>query len=274
MGAKLDTSIGQLQNRQWRPANGGPNGKANGKTNGKSRMVTNGEPESSAVLLQSAVAEVRHLTSTLAVTQRRATWSQQKVEVLVQTTSRLRTKLVRLAKLLENARHDAFHDGLTGLPNRALLLDRLGQAMILALRDKKRVALLMIDLDGFKSVNDVYGHNTGDHLLQHVAWLLNTCIRGSDTACRYGGDEFVIMLPEIEGIDCARAVVEKIHARLAASFFVEGGLIPVSASIGVALFPDDGTDCDALMKRADMLMYREKARGNAQATFGQAATCT
>jgi diguanylate cyclase (GGDEF)-like protein len=265
MGAEFNTLIDQPPNPHGHRANG----RQDGKANGKSDVAMNGASDSPASLLQSAVAEVKQLTSTLAVAQQRASWSQQKVAVLVQTTVRLRGKLVRLTKLLEHARHEAYHDGLTGLPNRALLLDRLGQAMVLAMRDRKRVALLLIDLDGFKSVNDAFGHGTGDNLLQHVAWLLKTCIRGSDTACRYGGDEFMIMLPEIDDIASARAVVQKIHARLAASFFVEGGVIPVTASIGVALFPDDGTDCDALIKRADTLMYREKARGNTQATFGQ-----
>ena len=217
MDAKLHASAGGLQTG-LPTGNGRPNGHTNGQTGPKA--LTNGQSGSSLTLLESAVAEVEQLTATLAATQQQASLSRLKAE---ETTSRLKGKLVRLAKLVEHVRQFAYHDELTGLPNRALLLDRLRQAMVLALRDKKQVALLMIDLDDFKHVNDAYGHGAGDNLLQHVAWQLSTCIRGSDTVCRYGGDEFVIMLPEIDGIDCANAVVKKIHARLAGSFLSRAG---------------------------------------------------
>lgn len=260
MDAKIDASAGGPRTRDRHPGNGRTNGQTNGQTSGKSKGAMNSESGLSLSLLESAVAEVGQLTATLTATQRQADVARQRAE---ETTSRLKGKLVRLTKLVEHVRKFAYHDELTGLPNRALLLDRLRQAMVMALRDKKMVALLLIDLNGFKHVNDAYGHATGDNLLQHVAGLLSSCIRGSDTACRYGGDEFVIMLPEIEGIVCVDAVIKKIYARLAGSYFLfEGTVIQVTASIGVAIYPGDGLDCDALIKHADILMYQEKVRSN------------
>ena len=200
---------------------------------------------------------------TLAATERQADRSRQEAKALTETTSRLRAQLVRMAKLVEHVSHFAFHDELTGLPNRALLLDRFHQATVLALRQDKRVGLLTIKLHVLEQVNDAYGHRTGDSLLQRVAWLLSTCVRGSDTVCRYGGDDFVIMLPGLEGSGCAAAVVQRIKARLAASFFAEGGLIPVTANIGVAIFPEDGLDFEALMERANNGMCQDKVQRNA-----------
>lgn len=184
-------------------------------------------------------------------------------EAMGETTSRLRAQLVRMAKLVEHVSNFAFHDELTGLPNRTLLLDRFHQATVLALRQDKRVGLLTIKLHVLEQVNDAYGHRTGDSLLQRVAWLLGTCVRGSDTVCRYGGDDFVIMLPGLEGSGCAAAVGQKIKARLAASFFAEGGLIPVTASIGVAMFPEDGLNFEALTERATSRMCQDKVQRDA-----------
>jgi diguanylate cyclase (GGDEF)-like protein len=240
--------------------NGRHAGHINGQIDGQINGVMRALPASPLLGIEKTLAEIDGLTGLLAATQRPDVSSQQKARMLDQTAAHLRLTLAGLAQLLADARQLAFHDELTGLPNRALLLDRLDQAMPLSLRLDKRVALLMVDLDGFKQVNDAHGHGTGDDLLKHVAWLLRTCIRASDTVCRYGGDEFVIMLPEIDGRPCADAVVGKIRARLAASFFVEGDLIPITASIGVALFPDDRRDGKSLIERADVLMYEEKMR--------------
>src|SRR4051812_38244840 len=115
------------------------------------------------------------------------------METLAESNDRLRKRVAELERELTHARHLAYHDPLTGLPNRALLLDRLMQAMAQAQRQHKVVGLLLLDLDCFKSINDKLGHNAGDLILQEVAERLSSCIRACDTACRYGGDEFVIL---------------------------------------------------------------------------------
>jgi diguanylate cyclase (GGDEF)-like protein len=155
-------------------------------------------------------------------------------------------------------RHFAYHDELTGLPNRALLLDRLNQALVRAKRQHKQLALLLLDLDGFKDVNDRLGHIAGDKLLQRVAERLLSCIRGSDTACRYGGDEFVVLLPEVDDQNRALVVAGEIHARLAKPYMVDDYSIAVTASIGVAVYPLDGKTENDLIKQADVAMYLAK----------------
>ena len=120
----------------------------------------------------------------------------------------------QLAQAVAQARRFSHYDQLTGLPNRTLLLDRFNQAAARAARQRKQVALLFLDLDGFKSINDMLGHAAGDRLLQQVAARLTASIRTSDTACRYGGDEFVVLLPELECGESAVAACEKIRAHL------------------------------------------------------------
>lgn len=155
----------------------------------------------------------------------------------------------------------AHHDGLTGLPNRALLHDRLGQALEQAQRDKKRAAVMFIDLDRFKSINDTLGHAVGDELLQAVAQRLKNVVRAVDTVSRFGGDEFVIVLHEIASPDDAVLVAEKILAVLAPPVCLAGGVIRITPSIGIAVYPDDGMDAVMLMKNADTAMYHAKATG-------------
>jgi len=156
---------------------------------------------------------------------------------------------------------------LTGLPNRSLLRDRLNQAIVQAARQNKQVGLLLLDLDGFKIVNDRLGHATGDKVLQRVAERLLSCIRGADTACRYGGDEFVILLPEIDGEKSAAEVAQKLHAHLAMPYIVDGNAIAVTSSIGIAVYPCDGSSQDDLIRRADVAMYLAKAHNNSQIRF-------
>jgi diguanylate cyclase (GGDEF)-like protein len=165
----------------------------------------------------------------------------------------------------------AYHDKLTGLPTRSLLLDRLNQAVAQGARQGRQVALLFLDLDGFKRVNDERGHRAGDVLLQQVAGRLSACLRAGDTACRYGGDEFVIMLPEVDGQESAATVAEKIRSQLSVPYPVDGGTITVTASIGTAVYPVDGEDCGALIEQSDIRMYRAKTRSGA-APHLQAAT--
>lgn len=182
------------------------------------------------------------------------------VRVLERSNARLTMKVARLQRALARARHVASHDLLTGLPNRSLLLDRLQQATLQADRQHKAVGVLALDLDGFKRVNDELGHGAGDELLQQVAERLSECIRGCDTACRYGGDEFLILLPEIGGSEDAEAVAQKIRARLSAPYRLDGSAVRVSASIGAALFKSGGADHGELIGEADAAMYRAKAR--------------
>ena len=188
--------------------------------------------------------------------------AQHKIETLVERNAALQHELIELAHKEARARHLAYHDGLTGLPNRSLLLDRFQQAMAQAERHHKPLALLMLDLDEFKRVNDKLGHASGDKLLQAVALRLTKGIRGADTACRYGGDEFVIMLPEIDSLKIATALAVEIGVRLSEPYILDGHEIHMAASVGVAVYPGDGQSFDALMKQADIAMYRNKGTGH------------
>lgn len=216
-------------------------------------------------------AEVTDLEQALETSRRQLGVAQNRVETLVKRGSRLKLRFLQLARKEAQVRHVAYHDELTGLPKRSLLLDRFNQAVAQGARQGRQVALLFLDLDGFKRVNDELGHGAGDALLQQVAERLTACIRAGDTACRYGGDEFVIMLPEIDDQDSAAAVAEKIRSQLSAPYLVDGGTVTVTASIGTAIYPVDGQDYDALSQQSDIRMYRAKARGGAEPRL-QAAT--
>jgi len=155
----------------------------------------------------------------------------------------------------------AHYDSLTGLPNRALFLDRLKQTMALAERSQDRFALLFLDLDRFKAINDRYGHSCGDLLLQAVGGRLRSCLRLGDTLARLGGDEFVILLPSIDNTNAAVAVADKILDQIQQQFQLNQLQIFTSTSIGIAFYPDNGSDSDALLKHADMAMYAAKDEG-------------
>ena len=187
---------------------------------------------------------------------------QLRIDGLLQRISRLEGELVSLAHSEQQARHRAHHDALTGLPNRALLQDRLAQAVFQAQRSRKLVAVLLLDLDGFKRVNDELGHAAGDQLLQAVAARLTASIRAADTACRHGGDEFVIMLPEVDDATMLYAVLAKVHAHLLEPHVIDGHEVCISASSGTALYPTHGINYEQLMKRADVAMYLAKAASN------------
>lgn len=149
-------------------------------------------------------------------------------------------------------------DGLTRLPNRALLHDRFNQAMAHARRSQTRLGLLFIDLDKFKSINDTLGHAAGDMVLQHAARSMEASIRDVDTVSRYGGDEFVILLTDIAEISDATLVSDKVAAAIATPMVLGAGQLVISASIGVCVYPDDGLEFDDLMVCADAAMYRAK----------------
>ena len=163
--------------------------------------------------------------------------------------------------------HMAHHDALTGLPNRTLLSDRVGQAIARAHRGERKVALLVLDLDRFKIVNDSLGHTTGDLLLQAVAARLSGCLRDEDTAARLGGDEFIVSLPDVSDAPEAAAVAARILAELARPIVVAGQTLHVDCSVGIALFPDDGDSADTLIRNADTAMYHAKESGRANFQF-------
>ncbi len=163
----------------------------------------------------------------------------------------------------------ALYDPLTGLPNRKLLDERLQYALATAKRHGGQVALLFIDLDKFKPVNDNYGHAYGDLLLKDVALRLRSCVRESDTASRLGGDEFVALLPEVEGENDVAVVAEKVLQRLNMPYDIAGHTLSISASIGAAVYPRDGTDAKSLTRSADLAMYEAKNSGRATIRFAK-----
>lgn len=166
---------------------------------------------------------------------------------------------VERGQLQAELRHAAQYDELTGLPNRRLFHDRLTTALGRCQRHHGRMALLYVDIDDFKKVNDSLGHTAGDLLLQEIARRLGGCVRHADTVARLGGDEFVVILEEIHTPQDAAQVAEKIRHSLAREFATHGVSLHTHASIGVAIHPDDGHDADALLKHADTEMYRGKA---------------
>ena len=155
----------------------------------------------------------------------------------------------------------AFHDALTGLPNRTLFRDRLNQAIAEMRRRRKALAVLFIDLDRFKIVNDTYGHLKGDHLLQQTASRLRKCLRETDTLSRIGGDEFVALVPDLEGRQDAEATARKILHELAEPFSLGSEPFRTSVSIGVAVYPGDGPNEEELIRHADLAMYQAKRKG-------------
>ena len=173
----------------------------------------------------------------------------------------LLTALVAARKTREELRTLAYHDNLTGLPNRSLLYDRLAVAIAHARRQATRLAVLFLDLDDFKRVNDSFGHGFGDRLLVDLAFRVRASVRAGDTVARFGGDEFVVLLNEVSGPADAAHVATKVLEALRAPFRLDGRQVAVAASVGMSVFPDDGESCDELLRQADAAMYREKQDG-------------
>jgi diguanylate cyclase (GGDEF)-like protein/PAS domain S-box-containing protein len=163
--------------------------------------------------------------------------------------------------------HSAEHDFLTGLPNRMLLNDRVRQAIALAPRHKKHVAVLFLDLDGFKHINDSLGHPTGDKVLQSVAGRLMDCVRASDTVSRQGGDEFVVLLSEVAESEDVAITARRMLQAVAQPHLIDQHDLHVTTSIGVSVYPDDGLDADTLIKNADIAMYQAKENGRQSFQF-------
>ncbi|MGD0404045.1 MAG: EAL domain-containing protein [Candidatus Acidiferrales bacterium] len=163
--------------------------------------------------------------------------------------------------------HSAQHDIVTNLPNRLLLNDRISQSIALARRQGRPIAVLFLDLDHFKEINDSLGHAAGDKLLQSVSKRLLGCVRGSDTVSRQGGDEFAILLTEISHADDAAICAQKILLSLNEEYFIQDRSLRINGSIGISVYPQDGEDADTLIKNADMAMYHAKERGRSNFQF-------
>jgi diguanylate cyclase (GGDEF)-like protein/PAS domain S-box-containing protein len=173
----------------------------------------------------------------------------------------LQTEIAERRQAEARVHHMAYHDNLTGLPNRALLNERLARAILAMQRSGRRLAVMFIDLDRFKTINDTLGHMTGDYLLKQVAARLTVAVRASDTVARQGGDEFVVLLAGIRSIAEATKVAEKIIEALAAPFPYEGRMLRITPSIGISVYPDDGADAGTVLRHADAAMYCAKASG-------------
>ena len=167
--------------------------------------------------------------------------------------------------------HSAEHDFLTGLPNRMLLNDRIGQCIALALRHSRKVAVLFLDLDGFKHINDSLGHLKGDQLLQSVAARLLECVRASDTVSRQGGDEFVVLLSEVDEAEDAAITARRMIEAVATAHSINDQELHTTTSIGISVYPDDGLDAETLVKNADTAMYQAKANERGGFQFFTAA---
>jgi len=166
-----------------------------------------------------------------------------------------------LLKLSETLKNLAFYDSLTGLPNRNLFHDRLAFAMATARRTRHGFAVLSIDIDHFKRVNDSFGHDAGDELLRQIAARLQACLRKTDTVARVGGDEFVAILEQVLDPELAVKMADKLLAGCGGDYELRGNLLRVTMSVGLSLYPRDGQEADILLKRADLAMYRAKATG-------------
>jgi diguanylate cyclase (GGDEF)-like protein len=177
------------------------------------------------------------------------------------------TEISERKRAEETIQQMAFHDSLTGLPNRKLFSDRLGIALAHARRSQKKVAVAMLDLDHFKVINDTLGHDVGDLLLKATAERLGIALRQGDTVARFGGDEFLVILPGLEVKEDALNVVQKIVDSFCKPFFINTNQLVVTISIGIAVYPRDGIDEGTLLKNADNAMYLAKQGGRARCQF-------
>jgi diguanylate cyclase (GGDEF)-like protein len=177
------------------------------------------------------------------------------------------TDITPLKQREEMAWHQANHDELTGLPNRRLLVENARRLLSVAKRRDRLAALMVLDLDGFKAVNDAFGHAAGDAMLRRVAVRLSMALREYDLIARTGGDEFVVLLPEVDDVDAARAVAEKLTAAAREEVTIGERLTQIGVSVGIAVFPVDGQDFDVLLRRADEAMYASKQAGKNRYTF-------
>jgi len=193
-------------------------------------------------------------------------WDQDHRE-MIQVLGNLLSDALRQVESEKAINYMAYYDALTGLPNRALLTDRLKQAISLAMRSEKLISVMFIDLDSFKSVNDTMGHDGGDAMLLQIAGRLSDNVRKYDTVSRFGGDEFLVMLQQIPDINDIRESANKIMSVFDQPITIKGQEFFITASAGVAVFPFDGEDTDELIKHADMAMYAAKSKGKNRFSF-------
>jgi len=182
-------------------------------------------------------------------------------EALRKSQDELLAQNRQLTDLFQQVEHQAHYDGLTSLPNRSLLVDRIHQALLLARRNNHMVAVIFVDLDNLKSINDSLGHDFGDEILRTTAERLTGCVRASDTVARQGGDEFVIIISESAAEDFVAPIAGKIREAISRPVMLKGHEITVTCSIGISIFPKDGDDVQTLIKNADVAMYRAKEIG-------------
>ncbi|MEX2479300.1 MAG: GGDEF domain-containing protein [Gammaproteobacteria bacterium] len=212
-----------------------------------------------AVATADLLAALAEAKQQLAHMHRETRAAARRIAALEQSNGSLQQTVERLAAQEAQARVYAYHDELTGLPNRRLLKDRLTQALAQGARQEREVVLILIDLDDFKSINDRLGHALGDQVLCMVAARLIASTRGADTACRYGGDEFVVMLPATSAACTGKAVLRKLQQALIAPYRIDDVDICMHASLGVVAYPGDGDCQESLLAEADRALYRAKA---------------
>ncbi len=176
-------------------------------------------------------------------------------------TKELRKEIAERKKSEETIRYMAYHDYLTGLPNRLLLIDRMNQILARERWHRRLAAVIFLDLDRFKNVNDTLGHQAGDEILKTVARRLTRCLRDGDTVARQGGDEFTILLQDVKRIEDVTKVIEKIFSAFEEPFRIEGREIYLTVSMGISIYPDDGEDAETLLRNADIAMYQAKEEG-------------
>jgi diguanylate cyclase (GGDEF)-like protein len=185
---------------------------------------------------------------------------QRRLDVAITEREVFRAELDAACRTTEELRNLANHDELTGLPNRSLLHDRLGLAITQSHRQGSHLAVLFLDLDDFKRVNDSLGHGSGDSLLVELARRVRTSVRAGDTVARFGGDEFIVLLDGVSGARDAELVAAKVLDAVQAPYRLDGHEVSIAASLGVSVYPRDGTSSDELLRSADAAMYREKRR--------------
>lgn len=222
--------------------------------------------------LRAEVAELRR-----ALAQAKQEFSDTRAGQLLQANEQLVIAALRAETFAETAVNSLDElsrssqlDVLTGTPNRALMMDRLHKALALARRNKARVAVLFLDLDAFKQINDELGHAAGDEVLNVVARRLESVVRDADTVSRQGGDEFLVLLSEISHAADAELIAGKILCALAQPMQVRGKVLRIAASVGIAVYPEHGEAATTLIERADAAMYRAKRRGRGCFEFHQA----
>lgn len=215
------------------------------------------------------ISDFEALSRALDASRRQLEAATRQNDKLLRQGAALTERVSSLELELASAREHALYDELTGLPNRRLLHDRFNQASAIAARHRKQpvlpdqqraqLALLFFDLNNFKAVNDTFGHAAGDELLRQVAARLSTSIRQSDTACRYGGDEFVILLADIDSRAHAAAMLQRVHRSLAPAYRIESHSIRQTLSNGMAIYPADAQSLAGLLRLSDRRMFGKKS---------------